>query len=382
MNIQQPGRDTRLTPDQKLDLRIIARDDYGLGQVQLMARRTGQSQPRVVATWPQKQDKPQREVIITASLKAKDFELNPGQSLQYWAQAEDRNNVHGPGVGQSQHYTLSVLSPEQLKDQQRQEILDYSRYVGRLLEQQKTNLTQTLGRQPARPLSSRENDIRVKTLALIEDMTERRFQGQTIITQLSELASQDMVRVIGVMDSAAAATDLTLSNTTLQKSVTDQQHIIKVLEDILIRLDRNEAARKKLQNIQKKSPEEYKQIVASLDKIKRDLDQFLLEQKQLDKNYEKMPKRDNDEANSNAALTQDPDHRSDRWKKWTKGAIDDLAKLPSGFAKDTHLADTLSTIFEEIEKKPTLPTREIATPLEEGAKWQGTQIKEDLEVGS
>jgi hypothetical protein len=122
-------------------------------------------------------------------------------------------------------------------------------------------------------------------------------------------------------------------------------------------------------------------VTNTLEKLGQKLDQFLAEQRQLQEKYEKLPKNTEDDANADDLNSlDDVEHRLDRWKKWAKDTVDALTKLPQGFAEDSNLAETVSTIFEEIEKKPRLPTKEIATPIEEGAKMLGTEILEDLEI--
>lgn len=383
VNITVPGRDEYITAEAPLKIAIQAMDDLGVASVTLMGQMQGkdQQEPVVIHAWNLQSASNQKQLTLQTLKTAKDFGLSPGNSLQYWAVATDRNHITGPGITRSQRYVLTFLTPAQAQTQASEQILNYSQYVGQLLKQQKTNLTATIGQQPAGPLALRQIDIRHQTLSLISNMERSRFEGPTIMTELSNLASREMAQVITGFERARDAATLDLNHLAMATTTSNQNAIIQSLESILQRLDKNEAARKKLKVLAQKSPEQHQQVVTALEKISRDLDRFLIEQKQQEQNYEKMPKRSSNELQGDNVLNnEDPAHRLDRWKKWSKGTIDDLAKLPAGFAKDTHLADTISTIFEEIEKKPRLPTKEMATPAEENAKMQGTELKEDLEM--
>lgn len=389
VNIVKPGRDESIIKDASLSLVIQASDDLGLGQITLLSRPQGkeQDEPKVVEQWSHKQltelvkSNHSKQITLSTSKTAADFGLTPGQSIQYWVVAEDRNPTPGPGMTNSQRYVLTFLTPQQAHTQTQQQILNYSQYIGQLLKNQKTNLTATTGHQPAGPLALRQIDIRHQTLQLIEDMERSRFEGRSIMVDLGTLASREMAQVIASLESARDAKNFEAAQAVLDTTLSNQNQIITTLESILQRLDRNESARKKLKQLAEKSPGQHQQVTAALEKIARDLDRFLVEQKQLEQDYEKMPKRGSDEENSQNNLSgKDPEHRLDRWKTWAKGTIDDLAKLPGGFAKDTQLAESINTIFEEIEKKPRLPTVEIATPAEENAKMLGTEVKEDLEM--
>jgi hypothetical protein len=191
-----------------------------------------------------------------------------------------------------------------------------------------------------------------------------------------------MAKVITSLESYRDAKELDAGKAFASATLPVQDEIVARLEDMLKRLNRDTAVRQQLKKIEKTEPIVHQQVQATLGKLAQDLDKFLAEQKELREAYEKMNKRDTgDEAKGlDDAALGDAQHRLDRWKQWAKDAVDGLAKLPEGFVKDSDLANTLPSIFEEIEKKKRGQTQEVATPLEEGAKGAAAKALEDLEI--
>ena len=134
--------------------------------------------------------------------------------------------------------------------------------------------------------------------------------------------------------------------------------------------------------MQKDEPKQADEVHATAAKLGRDLDAFLAAMRELDERYEKMNKDNDgrDVTGKDLAALEDVEHRLDRWKQWAKDSVDQIHKLPDGFVKDSNLADSVESIFEEIEKKAKPATTEIATPVSEGVKALATEVAEDLEM--
>ena len=167
-----------------------------------------------------------------------------------------------------------------------------------------------------------------------------------------------------------------------ERSLPVQDEIIAELEAIQQRLDRADQTRRRLKKSKEDEPDKTKQVTDQLDKVGADLDAFLGDLREIEEQYEKMPaRRDTDELTPEQLdQLEDIDHRLDRWKKWAKDTVDGIYKLPEGFVPDAHLAENVSTIFEEIEQQQRKKTTEIATPVEEGLKALAEEVDEDLEM--
>ena len=94
-----------------------------------------------------------------------------------------------------------------------------------------------------------------------------------------------------------------------------------------------------------------------------------------------MPKRDQPEAKAeDEAALADAEHRLDRWKKWSKGTVDDLAKLPHDLGTHSGLTENLTAIFEEIEKNARANRRNGHRRVADNAKANAATVLEDLEI--
>ncbi|MBI1367708.1 MAG: hypothetical protein GC162_03550 [Planctomycetes bacterium] len=381
--ITGPGRDVQVTPDAAVSFVVEAQDRYGLGPVALMGRVNDAKEPAAIRTWANDTTEPAKTLRLTMTSDMNGLKLAAGDRLEYWATAADRNDVSpsGPGRATSRVYHLIVLTPEQAAASMSQQTSDYAAAVAELIRQQRLNRAQTAAMNPPAGLINRQNLIRRQTQQLATVMTDNAFPAQTIIAELRDLAADPMAKALSMLEGCRDAANLEAGKHAASDSLPVQDDIITRLNAILVRLDRNEQMREKLKRLEQENPPEAKKVDAKLQQIATDLDKFLTDLKDLDEKYERMPKRPDDKLSAEQLKDlADAEHRLDRWKKWSKDSIDDLAKLPQGFVNDSKLAENISTIFEEIEKKARPATQEIATPAEEGAKALATEVAEDLEM--
>ena len=380
IHLHRPGRDVERAPDDNIDLGIVADDDFGVGPVRLLARINRASDTVVVNTWSN-DGPPQKRVSLDWARTMQELNLSAGSTMEYWAEVADRNDVSGPGTAQSPHYHITVLTPALAGELMNAKLEDYIRYLEALIKLQRQNRAATASLADAPALVNRQSDIRRQTMHLVDVMQQQSFPGRTIINDLTELAGGTMVQVVAHLESYRDAEGLEPRKAHANASLPLQDLIIKTLEDILVRLNRDSQVRKALRKIKKEQPAEFAKVADQFEKLAKDLQDFLTQIKELDEKYERMPKRPTDElAGEQETELNEAEHRLDRWKKWAKDTVDELAKLPANLTKNTQLTENLNTIFEEIEKKKRPKTKEIATPLEEGAKMLGTEVLEDLEI--
>ena len=67
-----------------------------------------------------------------------------GQSLEYWIEVQDNNNVTGPGIGSSEHYSAKVVSDDEKRADLMNRVGDYIGSVGDVAKDQET-LNKRLG---------------------------------------------------------------------------------------------------------------------------------------------------------------------------------------------------------------------------------------------
>lgn len=387
VGFSRPARDIQVKPEEAIDFGLVAQDDFGLGPVSLVGRvnpdKSAKPDPVAIQTWANGETTPLLRQELNARKTVAELGLKAGDRMEYWATAADRNEVspEGPGRGESRHFNILVLTPDQSQKLLESQLIEYAKVIGELIRQQRVNRTESADFQPAAALVTRQAAIRKGTAVLAGVMRKNAFPAQTMIDELRGLASDQMAKTITMLESYRDTTQLDASKAFATSSLPVQDEIIARLEEMLQRLNRDQAVREQLKKIAKTDQAAHKEVQASMGKLAKDLDAFLAQQRDLKDKYEKLTKRDGEESKGeDPAALADARHRLDRWKQWAKDSVDAITKLPEGFVNDTQLAETLPAIFEDIEKKKRGATEEIATPSEEGMKIISTKVLEDLEV--
>jgi len=379
----RPARDIQLRPDGEVGFTIVAQDDYGLGDVRMLATINNAEESTLLQQWPA-EGEPKRRVEFELRRTVDQLGMTGGDRMEYWAVAFDRNNIaaDGPGRAETRKFNLVVLTAEQARQLLEKQLSDYARVIGELIRLQRQNRAETAEHKPAASLVNRQSMIRRQTIRLADVMERNTFPATTIIEQLRELGGEPMPKVITLLESYRDALTLSEGKPIAEQSLPIQDEIIAALEEILLRLNRADQVRQRLKKARDAEPAKHREVTGVLEKLAKDLDEFLNEIKEIEEDYEKMPqRRDPDElSGEDLANIDDIEHRLDRWKKWSKDTVDGLVKLPDGFVPDAFLSETMSIIFEEIEKQERKPTTEIATPVEEGIKALAEEVAEDLEM--
>ena len=117
VDIIEPARDTVLDDDMFVELKVEATDDYGIQALQLVYRieRDGAEEVNV----PLKQWEPltaQQAAFVTYMWDVDAVGMFPGETLAYYVQALDIDNVSGANVGKSLTYTLRFPSLSEMYD--------------------------------------------------------------------------------------------------------------------------------------------------------------------------------------------------------------------------------------------------------------------------
>ncbi len=108
-----PGRDTVLDDAMLVDLKIEATDDYGIQALQLVYRIESEGTEPVtlpLKRWEQGDREARRSVFVEYVWDVDRIGLFPGETMAYYIQALDIDDVSGPNVGKSLTYTLRFPS--------------------------------------------------------------------------------------------------------------------------------------------------------------------------------------------------------------------------------------------------------------------------------
>ena len=113
--ILEPTRDSVLDDAMLVELKIEATDDYGIQALQLVYR--VETEGASLVNVPLKQwDVTQNSVFLAYTWDVDRVGIFPGETLAYYVEALDTDNILGPNIGKSQTYTLRFPSLSELYD--------------------------------------------------------------------------------------------------------------------------------------------------------------------------------------------------------------------------------------------------------------------------
>jgi hypothetical protein len=381
VSILAPGDKLSVKAGSVVDLTVEARDDYGLGTIRLVYRLNEAEEVRELVKFPHdkapelKTSDPYKWNLATGGFK-------PGDRVEYWAEATDRNNVTGPSKAESRHFVVELVNPADTLVKMDLNVVDYVLVLKMLLKLQEENRVDTAEAKPFDGLVKRETLIRAKTRELARAMEKDGLPLRTMVEALDKLVAGHMAEALKLLESGRESTRDSLANDFRQRSLPVQDKIINELKAMLERLQRNEEAKKILKKIEKNDKQTHKAMTEVLGKMINDLDALIKDQTQLAGKFERLPKKSDaikDELLKDLNKLEDIAKRGK--DKWAKGGVNELTKLGDGFVDDFKLRKDVNKIFEEIEKAANRSKAEkLEVSLEDLGAGLGTKMKEDLEM--
>ena len=119
VSIVAPARDTVLDNAMLVELKVEATDDHGVQELQLVYRVEVEGAEEVnvpLKRWDVEGTDVRRAVFLTYTWDVDQIGIFPGETLAYYVQALDNDNVSGPNIGKSYTYTLRFPSLSELYD--------------------------------------------------------------------------------------------------------------------------------------------------------------------------------------------------------------------------------------------------------------------------
>jgi hypothetical protein len=376
-----PGDKLPLRPSDTLELTVVCKDDYGLGAVRLLYRVNGEEQVREQVAFSHT-GPPKQATSDTVRWSLSGSGLKAGGRVEYWAEAEDRNDVTGPGRGESPHFSFDVVTPADVAARLDFNVSDYVQALEAILRLQRENRKSTAEEAPFDGLVVRQSKVREGTGKLAVAMEHDVTPVQGVAESLKRLRQGLMAEALLLLESGRDSSRPDLQARFRTRSLPVQDQIIKELEALLARLQRNELAKKELRKLEKNDPQKFKRVAAALSDIIKGLDQLLKDQTELAGKFERMPKRDPDAVKEDKVKGLDElAEKAKRAEKWTKGSVNEMAKMAPGFVDDFGLRPDVNKVFEEVEKAAQRAKPEkIEVSLEDLGVGLATKMKEDLEM--
>lgn len=99
--------------NERLPLRVHARDDHALRGVELIVQVEGRDEQRRRIWSPRGQKEPMKSVVEDSSITAAEAGAQPGDLLTLWLEAQDGDTVSGPNLGVSKPLTFEVATDAQ-----------------------------------------------------------------------------------------------------------------------------------------------------------------------------------------------------------------------------------------------------------------------------
>jgi hypothetical protein len=380
--ISMSGRDGRAQPDGTVSLTVVAKDDFGLADVKLQYRINDDATVHDLKAFSKAGSPPPLEARDTFDWNLSSLKLKDGDILHCWAIARDRNALTGPGQTASNQLSIFLERPESAVAKLNSTVIDYAKKLEEILRMQRENRAETSSGIVFAKLIERQVAIRKDTRDLARAMEKDSVPVHTIVKALDDLHAGPMADVVRLLEQGRDAGNPDKAGVHRAESLPVQDRIIKELEALLARLQRNEQAKKELRKLEKKDKAEHQKVVKTLDDLLKDLKDMLKDQTQLAGNLEKLPKKPTDELKEQTLKpAKDLDEFKKKWEAWTKGKVNELTKMPEGFIKDFDMRPDINKVYEEIEKATQRSKAEkMEISLEDLGAGLATKMKEDLEM--
>ena len=190
VSIVAPARDTVLDNSMLVELKVEAADDYGIQELQLVYRVEVEGAEEVnvpLKRWGGENTDVRRSVFLTYTWDVDRIGIFPGETLAYYIQALDNDDVSGPNIGKSPTYTLRFPSLSELYDAVAAEQEAEQRGLDELVDEQAdtTGLVDDL-LDTMKRLSRKNQQLTLNDENLMQQVLENQKQIEESAQQLVE----------------------------------------------------------------------------------------------------------------------------------------------------------------------------------------------------
>jgi hypothetical protein len=258
--LTKPKTDLELVPDATLPLSVVARDDYGIAALRLQHQKEHADKPHTPT--PQRPNAqtlllpapspPRRVVTSAARWNLAGLDLQAGDVLTFFVEAQDNDNVTGPHTAKSDVRRVRILSHEEMEMRLNALRSDIRQMLDRLIQRQRATKAQTQRAQanPKQPTMSEarraQNDIARETAEAAQQLnalTEQaennamsppeELQRQRETQQgLQSLAQRDMPQAAQSIERAESSRNRQAQQQSLSQATQQQQQILHQLQQM------------------------------------------------------------------------------------------------------------------------------------------------------
>ncbi len=311
VDVVEPGKDIESPLDARIQLKIEASDDYGIGYASLLFRFVRNNDSSADTLWSEIKlnsidgNRINKEYYYIWDFNALPLTFNDG--IKYYALVKDNNVVRGPGLGKSKIYYVrfpsldelfdSFAKTEQEKVEDLEEVAKKSEDLKKTLEEihrdlkreqkmdweTKAQLEKTLAEQ--QKLQKKLEDIRNELEKMIEKLDQNNLISQDVLEKYMEL--QELFREIATPEMMEAMQEL--------QNALDQSNPNEI-QRAMEKFNLNQEAFK--QNVER-TIELLKQV-----QLEQKMDQLVQQAKNLSEQQEKIGKALNEEKLNRDAMDQ------------------------------------------------------------------------------
>ena len=270
--------------------------------VSITRTRFGHWRRSIIASGPPQQRTSDRftwalnKTVILDESRKEHAPLKVGDHVDFWAEAGDRNDITGPGKGESRRYSIDVVNPADIAANLEINAKDFATLLAAILKKQKLNRAKTAEAVAFPGLVATEAQIRNDTRKLARLMESEGVPLATMVQGLDNLAAGLMGEAIALLEKGMKAQGEALQGDFRNQSLPVQDKIIAELEAMLARLQRNEQARQALKRLEKNDKAAHKNLTTLLTQMIKDLNSLLKDQTELAGKFDKMPKKTAEEV--------------------------------------------------------------------------------------
>jgi len=399
VEFRSPGKDARCELGQPFKVAIAAKDDYGVSQLSLVARKGQDGAQKVIKTW--RDFASPREVLVPFNWDiSATFDCQVGDEILYYAIALDNHaertggrETPKPQETKTAEFKITIEDKQKLAEEKAEAVSNWETELRKVLELQLAargrvaalegkDDTDILHRE-ATEIHKAQTDIFSRTATIAKGMHPDDEQTQAVKESIELLAYGEMTRCAKLVGGIPRIPDLPKIREAYAAVADSQDKIIKVLRQLLNILpdlaeetDKDALDEEDVEDFPDEEEEAMKDLLHALKEMVRQQRKVVETTDQL----AKLPMEDY--TPEDEKKLEDLKAIEEKWSQFLKAKISDLSKMQEQDFANTTLLKELIEIHSEIEMaKDALEAKatEIATALEDNGLMLAEKLTKQLE---
>ncbi len=400
VEFKAPAKDIKAGPAESVRLAIGVKDDYGLTELRLVARRGKDGPQKVIQTWAEFATPREATIPFTWDLASAGEKLQSGDELFYYAVALDNHaeltggrEVAKPQESKTGEFKITIEDKDKLAEEKAKAFSNWETELRRVLEdelaararvaaldkQQDLDILHKEGRE----VHKIQTDLFARTASVGKEMKATDEPTQAVKESIELLAYGQMTQCARAASTIPKAPSAEVARQAFGAVAASQDKIIKVLRQLLnILPDMAEGPNKDKMDAEdvKDFPEEDQEKMKDLLKNLKDM---VRQQKKAVETTDELAKLPMEDFTPEAEKKlENVKAIEEKWSQFLKAAISDLSKMQQQDFANTTLLEELIEIHTEIEMaKDALQAKatEIATALEDNGLGLAEKLTKQLE---